>query len=593
MDESSEDSDFSDEIPFLGDKAMKPLIKCKMKPEKKTPVSNENSSLFLKTSMNKQESRPSPIEITDIIGHSGCWQMKILILTSITGITTSWNHLGMAFLAYPVDHWCSRTYSTNITIDTWWTEFLPNATLRGQPHHSQCEMYAFNTTAGSAVKSRTVSCDSYEYSSDFHSIVEKWDLVCNEEWMISTSQTVYMIGFLLSVMISGQFADVYGRHPAIMMNIVILIVAGFAAAFSTTFTMFAICRFFVAMGHGGLGLVVYILLVETLGSENRVKYMFLQGMGWHCGYTILPLVAWFEPDWFYLQLIITAPSILFLSFFWILPESPRWLLAKGNIVKAIPILENAAKTNRIVVKDLEAQAKIIASLNCKGKENNSTTTVLDLLRTPNLRMKTLKLYFIWAVIAFTYYGLSLNTNDLQGNQFVNFFLSGFIEIPSTIFCMLTLNRFGRKRPFFLTLLMGGLSCFACIFVPDRFSGVKTGLAMGGKAFTTGSFSIVYLFSSEIFPTVARNVGVGSSSTVARIGSSIAPFMRDLGNATNPSVPLAIFGVLSIISALIVLKMPETNACPIPESIEQAEEFGHNPVAENVNVSYKAESSLPP
>lgn len=46
-----------------------------------------------------------------------------------------------------------------------------------------------------------------------------------------------------------------------------------------------------------------------------------------------------------------------------------------------------------------------------------------------------------------------------------------------------------------------------------------------------------------------------------------------GNATNPSVPLVIFGILSIISALIVLKMPETNNQPIPESLDQAENFG--------------------
>lgn len=48
-----------------------------------------------------------------------------------------------------------------------------------------------------------------------------------------------------------------------------------------------------------------------------------------------------------------------------LPESPRWVLASGNIAKAIPILEEAAKTNGKVVKDLESQAKLIASFSCE------------------------------------------------------------------------------------------------------------------------------------------------------------------------------------------------------------------------------------
>lgn len=59
--------------------------------------------------------------------------------------------------------------------------------------------------------------------------------------------------------------------------------------------------------------------------------------------------------------------------------------------------------------------------------------------------------------------------------------------------------------------------------------VQIALTMLGKVFVSGAFSIVYLFSAEIFPTVARNAGIGICSTVARIGSALSPFMRDLVN----------------------------------------------------------------
>lgn len=42
-----------------------------------------------------------------------------------------------------------------------------------------------------------------------------------------------------------------------------------------------------------------------------------------------------------------------------------------------------------------------------------------------------------------------------------------------------------------------------------------------------SFPTVYLFSGELFPTVVRNVGVGSASMCARIGSMLAPFVTSL------------------------------------------------------------------
>lgn len=42
-----------------------------------------------------------------------------------------------------------------------------------------------------------------------------------------------------------------------------------------------------------------------------------------------------------------------------------------------------------------------------------------------------------------------------------------------------------------------------------------------------SFTTVYLFSGELFPTVVRNIGVGTSSMCARIGSITAPFVVSL------------------------------------------------------------------
>lgn len=42
-----------------------------------------------------------------------------------------------------------------------------------------------------------------------------------------------------------------------------------------------------------------------------------------------------------------------------------------------------------------------------------------------------------------------------------------------------------------------------------------------------SFPTLYLFSGEIYPTVIRNIGVGTGSVCARVGSMIAPFVASL------------------------------------------------------------------
>ena len=53
------------------------------------------------------------------------------------------------------------------------------------------------------------------------------------------------------------------------------------------------------------------------------------------------------------------------------------------------------------------------------------------------------------------------------------------------------------------------------------------LALIGKVGASSGFHLAYQYSAEIFPTVVRNAGIGSSSCMARVGGIIAPFVADL------------------------------------------------------------------
>jgi MFS family permease len=49
-----------------------------------------------------------------------------------------------------------------------------------------------------------------------------------------------------------------------------------------------------------------------------------------------------------------------------------------------------------------------------------------------------------------------------------------------------------------------------------------------------AFPTAYLYAAELFPTVVRNVGLGSSSMFARFGSMVAPYVTSLASTKSLS-----------------------------------------------------------
>ena len=62
-----------------------------------------------------------------------------------------------------------------------------------------------------------------------------------------------------------------------------------------------------------------------------------------------------------------------------------------------------------------------------------------------------------------YYGLSLNAAAF-GDIFLNTFLSGLIEIPANLLCILCLEKGGRRFSNASALLVGGAFCVSCVVV---------------------------------------------------------------------------------------------------------------------------------
>lgn len=228
--------------------------------------------------------------------------------------------------------------------------------------------------------------------------------------------------------------------------------------------MFAILRFFTAVGGAGFYTVSFVILLEMVSPSYRSTVGVAINFGWCLAFISLPAVAWIIRDWFWLQLALTLPKLLFISVFWLVPESPRWLLIRQDRETFRRIVVKACKKNGISADYAQSE---VEKLLLRGEElkTSSASTVVDLFKTPRLRKHTLILFYNWLVNSFIYFGLSYNTGELSPDPYLSFFLSGAVEFPAYLVTMKVIGMAGRRKPLALAMIVAGAACALAIPVP--------------------------------------------------------------------------------------------------------------------------------
>ncbi|XP_030573667.1 organic cation transporter protein-like [Drosophila novamexicana] len=522
------------------------------------------------------------------LGEFGRYQKRIYLLLCLPAIVCAFHKLAGVFLLARPEFRCLLPHEDPDTarFDTLprqqWPLAYPNDSITGKP--DTCAYYNVSYTEQylngnhPAAQNGTLQCSSYVYdqSKYLNSAVTEWDMVCSRSLLSATSDSLFMVGVLLGSFIFGQMSDKLGRKPTFFASLVTQLIFGVVAAVAPDYFTYTISRLIVGATTSGVFLVAYVIAMEMVGASYRLFAGVAVQMFFSVGFMLTAGFAYFIHDWRWLQIALTLPGLLFMCYYWIVPESARWLLSKGRKEEAFVIIEKAAKVNRVEIPSEIYEQLIEEAAEKKRKDElaaaEPSASVFDLLRYPNLRRKTLLIFFDWFVNSGVYYGLSWNTNNLGGNQLVNFVISGAVEIPGYLLLLFTLNRWGRRTILCGAMLVAGISLLLTIVVPSDMNWLLIACAMIGKLAITSSYGTVYIFTAEQFPTVVRNVGLGASSMVARVGGILAPYLNLLGEIWRP-LPLVICGALSLTAGLMSLLLPETLNKPMPETIEDGENFG--------------------
>lgn len=306
------------------------------------------------------------------------------------------------------------------------------------------------------------------------------------------------------------------------------------------------------------------------GTKWRTAVGILYQIPFNLGHLTLALIGYFLRDWRYFQLAISIPSVILIAYYWVLPESPRWLLAVGKSDEAIRVMEKAAHHNGLPTAPIKDDVNTY--MQKQEASQQQAGKMFDLVRTPNMRSKTFCISFNWIVCGLCFFGVAQFIGQLGGNIFINVALSAVIQVPGTLFSVWSMKSLGRRYTLMGANLVAGCACLLIALVPAHPAWIRAALGCLGMFGLSVSFPTVYIFSGELYPTVIRNIGVGTSSMCARIGSMLAPFVAGLAGY-EPWIPPVIFGIVPLIGVILCYKLPETADCKLPETLHDAEMFG--------------------
>lgn len=418
-------------------------------------------------------------------------------------------------------------------------------------------------------------------------IVTEWDLVCDNAWQVSFVGSAYMLGLMIGSFVCGVLSDKYGRKLVIMFSIAASSLGSLAGAFMPEYWSFLLTRVVTAIGAEGVFLVPFTLSMEIVGGKETMSLLpwvtfktLLANtitIPFALGEALVPVVALFIRDWVTLQWVISAALCLELLLWFVIPESPRWLIANGRLEEASLLIEKAAKRNGVKLPPLEHSPPPVAT-DHKDLAAETTTGQYGLkdLMHPSVRSITLVMFFCWPVVALVYFGLSMSMANLNGDLFTSFILSSLVEIPSYLFLVVMMDIWGRKPLFTFTLLLSGFSCIIAGTALSEGSAGRTALALAGKFGASAAFNISYMYTAELYPTCIRNTAIGSCSTIARVGAIAAPWVALYLPKVAPQwLPLVLFGGSATLGGLMALILPETLGSTLPDTFQDLEDIKKN------------------
>ncbi|XP_078516990.1 solute carrier family 22 member 6-B-like isoform X2 [Lissotriton helveticus] len=518
----------------------------------------------------------------DVIEERGMGTFQILHITLLTvpALLIPSHNFIQTFSAGVPDHHCRVWTSSNGSRSTNRTggqlrAFIPTDTGgRLEPcrryTRPQWQLLDENGTHNASGIETEPCLDGWEYDRSvfISSIVAEWDLVCDHRSLKQLAQSIFMAGVLVGAILFGSLADRFGRRAILLWSCLQIAAMGTGAALSPNFLAYCIFRFLTGMGISGFILNDLSLAQEWIPSRFRPMVVTAQAYLVTLGQPLLAGIAFGLRRWRWIQLVAALPFLICFLYTWWLPESGRWLIVNNKTEIALKHLNRVCNFNK---KKEERQMVSLEMLHMETQKDkpaaDSRMSLVHLFRSTIMCRITCCITFAWFATSFAFFALAMDLQKFGLSIYLVQVIFGVIDIPFKLLASLGVTYIGRRFSQASCLILAGLLILASIAVPEDMHGLQITLTVLGKGSLASSILCAYVYSTELFPTVIRQTGMGFTQMMFRFGAMVSPLLM-LTSEYVSFLPMIIFGVIALIAGASVLLLPETRNLPLPDTVEQ-------------------------
>ncbi|CQR73048.1 Inner membrane metabolite transport protein YgcS [Sporomusa ovata DSM 2662] len=331
-----------------------------------------------------------------------------------------------------------------------------------------------------------------------------------------------LLGLLVGGALFGYVTDRMGRQLMYQIDLIAIIVFSIAQMFVTTAVELCVLRFMIGIAVGADYPIATALLTEFSPRKHRGIMLGVLMCTWYLGAIFAGLIGYWMLElgpsgWKWMLGSSAIPAIILVIGRWGTPESPRWLVNKGQIEKARDIIKRVYGPE-FDVSDLHENSE------------NVPTKVSRLLQKEYLKRTVfIGLYWMFQIVPcfaiYTFGPQILGALGLSGGNLwvIGYALISLMFLLGCIPALFWVNSIGR-RPLLIwsfVIMTAGMLILGVVHDAPFWMVL---LGFGAYAFFSGGPSILdWVYPNELFPTEIRATAVGLGTSISRIGAAIGTF----------------------------------------------------------------------